>query len=257
MTAAAALLRLRRQEVARTWRIAVLPAVTVVLAVAGPLLARFANDLLAAALTDQTGGSITLPPPTATDAYAQWAKNLTQIVILVALVMAAGAINTEIRNGFAALLIVKPAGRTAYVVTQAATLIGFTAVTAFLGAGVTWLITLAVFGTADAGAVLGTTAVWLVLAALLVCAALLASATIDSAAGAAGVAIGSLFALALLGTVPALAEYTPAGLPGVVAAVAAGTPPAGAALWSPVLGGLLLAAMLLAVTAAAFHRREL
>lgn len=257
MSTVGPLLRLRRREIGRTWRIAVLPSVVFVLAVSGPVLARFSNELLVAALSEQAGGSITLPEPTAVDAVAQWTKNLSQIVVLVVVVMAAGAINAEIRSGVAAFLLVKPAGRTTYVLTHAGVLIGFVGLTAFVGAGVSWAITRAVFGTADAGAFFGATAVWLVLAAALIAASLLASAGIDAAAGAAGIGIGASFVLVLLGVVPALAEYSPAGLIRATAAVGTGTQPADHTLWWPVMGGLLLTALLLAGAVVVFRRREL
>ncbi len=257
MNAVAPLLRLRWQESTRTWRLWLLPAVMVFFALSSPLLARFANDLLVAALGAQSATAISLPDPTAADAYAQWAKNLTQLVVFVVAVVAAGAINTEVRSGYAALLLVKPASRTAYVLTHAAALLGFTTVVALLGAAVGWLATWAVFGQADPGPILAATAVWLVLAAVLTAASLCASATIDAATGAAGVGIGAYFLLVLLGIVPTLAEYSPAGLLSAANGVAAGSQGADHALWWPVGTGLLLVAILLAATVAAFRRREL
>lgn len=257
MNAVIPLVRLRTQEIVHTWRLWTLPTMMLVLAVAGPLLARFTNELLTAALGSGQAGTITLPAPTAADAYAQWTKNLTQLVLLVVVVMAAGAINTEVRSGVAALLLVKPPNRTAYVLTHALAIAGFTALTAFLGAGVTWLATGLIFGPADAGPLLGATAAWLVLAAVLIGASLLASATIDAAAGAAGVGVATFFVLAVLGAMPWLAEYTPAGLITATNAIAAGTQAPHHALWWPIVTGLLLAVALLAVTAATFRRREL
>lgn len=137
------------------------------------------------------------------------------------------------------------------------TFITFTTLAAFLGAFVSWLATRAIFGAADFGPVLGATAVWLVLASVLVAASLLASAAIDAVAGAAGVGIGVFFVLALLGVVPQLAEYTPAGLIRVTDAIAAGTQASDHTLWYPVASGLLLAAALLAAAVLVFRRREL
>ncbi|MEV4287770.1 hypothetical protein AB0K40_19860 [Nonomuraea bangladeshensis] len=254
MNATAALLRLRTQEIFRTWRIWVLPAVVIFLAASGPVLTRFTNDLLAAAL-GAGQAAITLPDPTALDAHAQWTKNLTQIVVFVVVVMAAGAINSEIRSGIAALTLVKPPSRTAYVLTHAVVLLAFTSVAVLLGAVVSWLVTWAVFGSAPLGPVLAATAVWLVLAAVLITASLLASAAID--AGAAGVGIGAFFLLVLLGVAPQAAEYTPAGLIPVTNALAAGTQTADHTLWWPVATGVLLASALLAAAAIVFRRREL
>ncbi|MFF0776550.1 ABC transporter permease [Nonomuraea wenchangensis] len=256
MNATAALLRLRTREIFRTWRIWVLPAVVVFLAASGPVLTQFTNDLLAAALGSGQA-AITLPDPTALDANAQWTKNLTQLVVFVVVVMAAGAINSEIRSGIAALTLVKPPSRTAYVLTHAVVLLAFTSVAVLLGAVVSWLVTWAVFGSAPLGPVLAATAVWLVLAAVLITASLLASAAIDAVTGATGVGIGAFFLLVLLGVAPQAAEYTPAGLIPVTNALAAGTQTADHTLWWPVATGLLLASALLAAAAIVFRRREL
>ncbi|MGA5293724.1 hypothetical protein ACPCKV_07325 [Streptomyces koyangensis] len=257
MTAVAPLLRLRAQEIVRTWRIWVLPAVLVFFAATGPLITRFTKEILATALGAGQADAIPLPDPTATEAYAQWANDLTQIVVLVVVVIAAGAINSEVRSGVAALILVKPVARTAYVLSHALVLIAFVGLAAHLGAVVSWLVTGAVFSTAPPGPVLGATAVWVVLAAVLISAALLASAAFDAYAGAAGAGIGTFFLLMLLGAVPQLAQYTPAGLIPLTNAVAAGTQEPGRTMWWPLASGLLLVGVLLASAALVFRRREL
>ncbi|RZE89280.1 ABC transporter permease subunit [Streptomyces sp. SCA2-2] len=257
MTAVAPLLRLRAQEIVRTWRIWVLPAVLVFFAATGPLITRFTKEILATALGAGQADAIPLPDPTATEAYAQWANDLTQIVVLVVVVIAAGAINSEVRSGVAALILVKPVARTAYVLSHALVLIAFVGLAAHLGAVVSWLVTGAVFSTAPPGPVLGATAVWVVLAAVLISSALLASAAFDAYAGAAGAGIGMFFLLMLLGAVPQLAQYTPAGLIPLTNAVAAGTQEPSRTMWWPLASGLLLVGVLLAAAALVFRRREL
>ncbi|MCZ4275336.1 ABC transporter permease [Rhodococcoides yunnanense] len=250
------LLRLRAQEIYRTWRIWALPAIMVLLAAASAALARFTNEILASALAGEAG-AIALPDPTAADSYAQWTKTLTQIIVLVVIVMAAGAVNSEVRSGVAAIILVKPASRTAYVLTHALALVTLVAVSALAGAGVSWLATQVFFGPSHIGPVLGATAVWVVLATVLISASLLASATIDAVAGAAGIGIGVYFALAILGVIPQLAEYTPAGLTQVANAVAVGTQSSDHTLWWPLGTSLLLTGALLTATVLAFRRAEI
>lgn len=257
MTGFVPLVRLRAREIVRTWRVWVLPTVLVFFAATGPVTTRFTKDILAATLGAGQAGMISLPDPTASDAYAQWASNLTQIVVLVIIVLAAGAINSEVRSGVAALILVKPVTRAAYVLSHALVLVVFVALTASLGAVVSWLVTTTVFGAAPLGPVLGATAVWVVLAAVLISAALLASAAFDAFAGAAGIGIGAFSLLALLGVVPQLAEYTPAGLVPLMNAIAAGTQDPGPTLWWPVVTGVLSAGALLAVAVLVLRRREL
>ena len=257
MSASTALLSLRAREIARTWRLWVLPTVIVFLAATGPVIVRFTREILAAALGAEEAAAIPWPDPTATDASAQWASDLTQLVVFIIVVMAAGAINAEVRSGVAAILLVKPVSRTTYVLTHALALVCFIALAGLLGAFVSWCATSLTFGIVDPAPILGATAVWVVLAAVLVAASLLASAAIDAVAGAAGVGIGVYFLLALLSIVPQLSDYTPAGLIRVTTEVATGTQQLDATLWWPIATGLLLAVALLAAAVLVFRRREI
>ncbi|GAA2185269.1 hypothetical protein GCM10009786_00960 [Leucobacter alluvii] len=268
MNAMLPLLRLRAREVVRTWRIWVLPVVLVFLAASGPLIARFTNEILAGALGGGELTALALPEPTAADAAARWITDLSQLAVFVVVIMAAGAINTEVRSGVASLLLVKPASRAAYVVSHAVVLVGFVAVAAFIGALVSWGVTRVVFGAfgggggasggvGDLGAMLGATGLWVVLATVLITVSLLASATFDAMAAAAGVGVGTFFLLALAGVAPRLAEFTPAGLLPAAAAVATGTPPDAAAIWWPVATGLGVNVVLVAAAVVVFRRREL
>ena len=254
MSASTALLSLRAREIARTWRLWVLPTVLVLLAATGPVIVRFTREILAAALGAEEAAAIPWPDPTATDASAQWASDLTQLVVFIIVVMAAGAINAEVRSGVAAILLVKPVSRTTYVLTHALALVCFIALAGLLGAFVSWCATSLTFGIVDPAPILGATAVWVVLAAVLVAASLLASAAIDAVAG---VGIGVYFLLALLSIVPQLSDYTPAGLIRVTTEVATGTQQLDATLWWPIATGLLLAVALLAAAVLVFRRREI
>ncbi len=266
MNAMLPLLRLRAREVVRTWRIWVLPVVLVFLAASGPVIARFTNEILAGALGGGELTALALPEPTAADAAARWITDLSQLAVFVVVIMAAGAINTEVRSGVASLLLVKPASRAAYVVSHAVVLVGFVAVSAFVGALVSWGVTGLVFGVAgdgggvgggDLGAVLGATGLWVALATVLISVSLLASATFDAMAAAAGVGVGTFFVLALASVAPRLAEFTPAGLLPAAAAVATGTPLDVASIWWPVGTGLGVSVVLVVAAVVVFRRREL
>lgn len=264
MNAMRPLLFLRAGEVVRTWRVWVLPAVLVFLAATGPVITRFTKEIVAGALGGGEAGAILLPDPTAADAAGRWITDLSQLAVFVVVVIAAGAINSEVRSGVASLMLVKPASRTAYVVSHAIVLVLFVAVSALIGAVVSWAVTRLVWGSGEIsteagglGAMLGATGMWILLATVLVAVSLLASAAFDALAAAAGVGIGTYFFFLLAGTMPRLTEYTPAGLIPAASAIATGTPVDDAALWWPVITGLVLAAVLLASAVLVFRRKEL
>lgn len=261
MSAMIPLLALRTQEVVRTWRVWVLPGVLVFLAATGPVITRFTKEILSGALGGGEIATIPIPDPTAADAAGRWITDLSQLAVFVVVVMAAGAISSEVRSGVASLLLVKPASRAAYVVSHAAVLMLFVAVAALLGAAVSWAVTGLVFDGAAGGVelvtLLGATGVWVVLATILIAISLLASAAFDAMAAAAGIGIGTFFLLSLAGMVPRLAEFTPAGLIPAASAIATGTSPDATAVWWPVATGLVLAALLLATAVLIFQRKEL
>jgi len=259
MSATLPLLRVRSREIIRTWRLWVLPIVALFFAATGPVITRFTKDILLAALGSAEGGAaaLSIPDPTALTSYARWTSDLSQLIVFIVVIMAAGAINSEVRSGVASLMLVKPVSRTAYVLTHAVAQFVFVALTVLLATLVNWGITAAIWTDAPLEPILAAAGVWIVLAAVLIAASLLASAIFDATAAAAGIGIGLYFALALLGMLPWLVSYTPVGLLSLSAGVAAGTQAADHALWWPLATGVLLAALLLAITVRVFQRKEL
>lgn len=245
--------RKETREILRTWRIWVLPGILAFFALTGPPMARYTREIVTTFAGDQLGG-ITLPEPTYLDAYAQWAKNLTQIAVFVIVIIYGGIVSAETRSGTAVLVLTKPVSRTGFVVVKALVNAAFVTLLAVLGAAVTWAMTALMFGPAPAGPLLAATGAWVVLGIVAVAGMTLLSVLIRSAAGAAGAGLG-VFVLAGIAAVwRPLGEYTPAGLPGIPGRLAAGE--AVAWVW-PVVGGLLLAVALVAAAAAIFRRTEL
>ncbi len=259
MSAALPLLRVRAREIARTWRVWVLPIVALFFAATGPVITRFTKAILEAALSSSEAGgaALSIPDPTALTSYGRWVTDLSQLIVFVVVIMAAGAINSEVRSGVASLMLVKPVSRTAYVLTHAVAIFVFVAITILIATLVNWGITAAVYGDAPPAPVFAAAGVWIVLAAILIASSLLASALFDATAAAAGVGIGVYFVLALLGLFPWLVSYTPVGLMSVSAAVAARTQAVDHTLWWPLASGAVFAAVLLAAAVWVFRRKEL
>ncbi|MDI6844254.1 MAG: ABC transporter permease [Anaerosomatales bacterium] len=248
-------LRKELREIVRTWRIWVLPSIVLVFALSGPLLAKVMPDILRSMSSDQLGGAvIQLPEPTWKDAYAQWVKNLTQIVTFALLIMLGGVVASEVRSGTAVMVLAKPVSRPAFVLAKAAASAVLVTATAAVGAATTWAVTLAVFGEAPARELVEPTAVWIAWAMLLVAVMTLASALLSSPSGAAGLGIGFYAVLSIASLSRWVVEHTPAGLIGAPAALLAGERPPLA--W-PLATAALLAAAALALAAARFSHREL
>jgi ABC-2 type transport system permease protein len=251
----AAFLRKECAEVLRTWRVFVLPGLVLFFAASGPLLAKLTPALVRTLTAEQQPGLvIQVPEATYVDAYLQWAKNLSQIVLIAAIIIFAGLISSEKRAGTAVLVLTKPVSRTAFVVAKFASASVQLAVPVALGALVTRQVTLLVFDEAPLLPMIRATGAWLAFGVLIVALMELLSALFDSQAGAAGVGIAAYALIGVAGMWGPAARYSPAGLVGAVDGLIKGSE--AFAAW-PVVSALAVAVCLVAAAAAVFRAREL
>src|SRR5437899_1361779 len=109
---------LLNKEIAEQWRTGRLPVVAVIFllfGLASPVLAKYTPDIvkLAASSID-----IHVPTPTIKDAVAQLIKNLNQVGVLAAILLAMGSVAGEKESGTAAFVLVKPVSRFAFLAAK-------------------------------------------------------------------------------------------------------------------------------------------
>ncbi|MBN2847747.1 MAG: ABC transporter permease, partial [Coriobacteriia bacterium] len=197
------------REIARTWRIWVLPGIVLFFAISGPPLAKITPELLGSFVAEQPGVVIEFPDPTYVDAYLQWTKNLQQIVLFAVIIMFGGVISAEKRSGTAALALTKPLSRTAFVLAKFVSQTALLAVTVVVGALATWGLTYAVFAEAPLAPLAEATAAWLALGVMILALMVALSAAIDSQAGAAGLGFLGFIALSVATLWKPATEYSP------------------------------------------------
>lgn len=241
-------------EIARTWRIWVLPGILLFFGLTGPVLAKLTPQILAAVGGGQGIVIQLTKPPTYLDAYGQWLKSLSQIGLFALIIIYGGLVSSERRSGTAVLVLTKPVSRRAFVVAKVLVHALFLTAVVVLGTALTWAETAVLFGSAPAEALWAAALSWLAFAVLFLAIMTLLSVWVGSQAAAAGVGIGLYALLAVAGVWPPLAALSPAGLVGAPSALAAGKNVA--VLW-PVLTSLGLATLLVAAAAAVFRRQEL
>src|SRR5512133_1528407 len=141
MRGLAAFLRKEFVEIFRTWRIWVLPGIVLFFAITGPPLAKYTLEILRTVMPEQQAGAIigALPVPTHVDSYLQWTKNLSQIVLIAAIIMFGGMVSSEKRSGTATLVLTKPLSRSAFVIAK------------FLSSSLLLVVTVAVGGLLTGG----------------------------------------------------------------------------------------------------------
>lgn len=240
-------------ETRRTWRLPVVGGVVLFFALSGPVLALLTPQLLESMQASQPGVVIQVPDPTWRDAYAQWIKNLSQIVAFVTIIAGAGTVAGELASSTALLVLTKPVSRGAFVVAKAIALFALVALTVLLGTALTQGITFAVFGEAPTAELWAPTLTWLVFAGLLVAVATLLSSLVPTLA-AAGIGVGVFFAISLAALWGPAVAYSPAGLTLAPAELLAGNEPE--LLW-PLVTSAGLSVLLVAIAAWGFGRREI
>lgn len=248
-------LRKELREAARTNRLLVIGALFLLLGIISPVTAKYTPELLKAIGTSQQGVQIIVPTPTIKDAVLQYLKNVAGTGIFAAVLLPMGVVAREKERGTAAFVLTKPLARPAFLVAKFVALLLTLSVGVVLAALATYFYTALLFEPLALGGFIGCTA--LILLSLLVYAAFtfLGSTLVSSQLAAAGIGLGAWAAISLLGVIPNVGQYTPAGLLDPASALALGTSPPHLA--ASVLANLALIVALIALTWLAFRRQEL
>ena len=253
---------LLRKELLESWRTYRLPIVVGLFAFVGlssPLVAKLLPEIIKAAGGEGLG-VIAIPTPTAADAVLQVQKNLGQFGALAAILLAMGAVATELERGTAAFVLVHPVGRSTFLAAKAIAIGLVLALSVTVAIALGWFYTTILFAPPD---VLGWVALgvlsWLALGAW---AALtfLASVVTGSSIAAAGLGFVALITVSILAAVPAFDRWTPSGLSEPASALAIGASNAaelGIDLWVPVASTIVLIAVCIGLAVVSLRRREL
>ena len=246
-------LRKELTEQWRTYRLLIVAAVLIIFGLTSPLLAKLTPELLR--LIPGSEELVTLmPQPTAVDAVAQYVKNLGQFGVLLALLMAMGAVAQEKDKGTASIMLVKPLPRWAFLAAKFAALALTFAVSIALAAAAGYFYTLLLFEAMDTIRWLALNGLLLVFMLVYVALTLFCSTLTKSQVTAAALAFSLVIVLLGLGAIPPVARVLPNQLVTWGAALMVGS--AGtdwSALWVSL--GMILAALVGAWVV--FERQEL
>ena len=245
-----------RKEWLEQWRSYRLLVSTIVLSLLGlmaPLTARFTPELMKL-LPNGAAIARLLPPPTATDAVAQYLKNISQLGLVLALLLTMGTVAREKETGTAAMMLVKPLSRWSFLAAKFIVLAVTFAIGITIAAAGAWYYTRLLFGPLDLTRWAALNALALAFVVVQIAMTLFASVITRSQAAAGGLAFGGLLLLALLGSLPGIGAYVPGRLLSWAATLMTGHP---AAAW-PALGmSLAIVVAALIGARASFERQEL
>ena len=237
----------------RSYRLLIVGVVLILFGIASPLLAKLTPELIKLVPEGESLATL-IPAPTAADAVAQYAKNMNQFGIVLALLVTMGAVAQEKDKGTAAMMLVKPMPRSVFLMAKFAALSLTFAVSIALAAIGSYVYTRVLFGALNAPAWLALNILLLIYVLVFVALTLLCSTLMRSAVAAGGLAFGTLIVLSILSALPAIAEVLPGQLIVWGTGLALG---ADIAAW-PALGvSLALIAISLVAAWLFFERQEL
>lgn len=243
-------------EIARTWRLYVIPGIMLFIGLMSPILAEITPGLLSTlASSEGQGIVIEIPPATTVDAYLQFSNNAMQIALIALIIATAGAIAGERRSGTAQLVLTKPVSRTAMVAAKVLSNWLLVLVTLVVSAAICVGITAVMFDTTLIGEFVAWAALWYLLACLMVALAVMLSVVLKSQAGAAGAGIAIYFGMSVLALWQAVRDHTPVGLLGAGDRILIGAEDV-SVVW-PVVTGIVSVVLLLSLASWAFQRQEL
>lgn len=211
--------RLEWLRLVRTRRLAVLLGVFAFLGFTGPLTARYLGEILKAL---GTGGiEVAFPPPRAVDGIAEYAGNVSQIGLLVVVLIAASALAFDGRREMALFLRTRLPVRSIVLPAYAMNVIA-AALACAVGSAAAWYETVLLLGPLPVGRMVLGIFLSVLFAAFAIALTALTAALTRSTIGAAGAALALLLAMAIAGSVPAVARFLPTSLAGAITGMADG-----------------------------------
>ncbi|NMA33272.1 MAG: ABC transporter permease [Clostridiaceae bacterium] len=103
-------------EYIKTYKLFIMLMVFAAFGITNPLMAKLLPELLESLVTD--GVMITLPEPTACDAWTQFFKNATQVGLFVMVILFSGVLSSELSKGTLINLLTKGLSRTAVILSK-------------------------------------------------------------------------------------------------------------------------------------------
>lgn len=242
-------------EQVRTSRFFVVLVVLFVTGMISPLLAKYTPIILRSLPDIPEGLAGIIPDPSVVDSVVQYVKNIAQFGVLLVILFYMGVVAQEKERGTAAMLLVKPANRTAVILAKwlAGALVIFTSLIAAAAAG--WGYTAYLFEPISIPGFLWLNfLIWIMLLVYLTV-AVTASVFAKSQGTAALYAFGGLALVLILGSLPRVSEYMPAALLEWGSALALGS--TADARWGTLIVSFAIIGILLGAANAKFKRDEI
>lgn len=250
-----ALIKKEIKEIARTYRIWLVPLIFLFIGFSAPASAKFLPAILKGQLQAKHI-KIQLPEPSALEAFAQYSKNLVQLGVLAVILLTMGLISEEKAKGVLAQVLTKPVKRAAIITSKFFVNGIFLIMSLAVGAAGCYLYTVALFGEAKLKYFAQANLALMLYMLLIFTVALFFSGLLSNQIMAGGLSLLFVFGLSILpAVISVLDKYTPAGLVGLADKFFQGSAGVSKILW-PAITTIVFIALLLFIGGFIFERQE-
>jgi len=248
------LLRKEFKEQFKTNKILIVAAVFLFFGLSTPVMTKYLPEIIKS--MPSTGGIIIeMPTPTSNDALVSYTSDISQFGVLMAVLVAMGAIAKEVESGTAAMVLSKPVGRLAFILAKLKAE-GFTFLVALILGGLAcWGYTVLLFGDANALGFLYQNLLLGLFFALCLGITLFFSSLMKSQLAAGGLAIALIIFLSAISGLPWVGRFLPGQLINWGNRLVLGQP--GAGEWGAVIAVALLTALSVYCTWLTLRKKEL
>lgn len=195
----------------RTHRFLVVVSVLVIFGILSPLTAKFMPEIFKMVSGAEQFAAL-IPEPSVKDAVDQYIKNISQFALIIGVLISMGAVVQEKDRGTAAMILVKPLPRGAFLLAKlTALLVVFTA-SLVLAGSFAFYYTLYLFEPLPVLPWFAMNGLLLIYTMVYVALTLFFSTVGRSQALAGGLSLATMAVLGIVGSIPSLRKFVPASL---------------------------------------------
>ncbi len=245
------LLKKELREQWRTYKLLIIGGLFLFFGISTPLLLNYLPEIL-----ELTGENVNIefPPPTAIESLNEFAGTIAQVGVLATVLVAMGGIAREKERGTAAMLLAKPVGKEAFVLSKLVAASAVFIVALALGAGACYAYTVMLIESGDLGGFIVLTLLITLFLAFCLAVTLLYSSIFRSSLLAGGLALATLIGQSVLTQVPFIGDFVPGSLAAWNVELLTGQP---ANIWPSIIVTFALISACVYFSAMVLRRREI
>jgi len=195
----------------RTYRFLVVISVLVIFGILSPLTAKFMPEIFKMVSGAEQFAAL-IPEPSVKDAVDQYIKNISQFALIMGVLISMGSVVQEKDRGTAAMILVKPLPRGAFLLAKLTVLLAVFSASLLLAGLCAYYYTLYLFEPLPVLPFLAMNGLLLVYTMVYVALTLFFSTVGRSQALAGGLSLATMAVLGIVGSIPSLRKFVPAHL---------------------------------------------